>query len=55
MELILWFAAFVPVIVGHFAAKYLAKVAGNESESFYAEAFVLFLFVQYGAYFIGAY
>jgi len=48
----MFLAACVPIIVSHFAAKYLEKVAKKKS-SLYGKALGLFLLLQYAYFFIG--
>lgn len=49
----MWLAAWIPIIVGHFSAKYLAKLAGTDDQRFYGEAMALLVIIQYAYFFIG--
>ena len=50
----MWLASWVPIVVGHFSAKHLSKVAGVDSLQFYGETMALIVIIQYVYFFIGS-
>jgi len=57
MELKLWLISLIPLIVSHFFAKEIGRIADvpDSNQSFYLEVMAILMLIQYACFFAGSF